>query len=121
VVALALFASVVILAALACVAFSTHVVSRQEQQHAERLQLAHLEAASRVRDIVTECFDRIQSRSLVESVEAAHIRAQKDVAIAAYKDELAKAGSARDSEPTKVRGFVNGEEKLFDMNDLETM
>lgn len=113
-VAIAAFATLLILAALGALVFTIRVMTNEFRLQAEKAELAHLASANReqmaymtavsqIHGIVESAFDHLQSKSAVEAAQVAHVRAESQVAVRNLQDELAKAKKVKAAEPVKIR------------------
>lgn len=84
-------------------------------------QIAHLEAADRVRVVIIEAMDRIQSRSLVEAVEIAALRAQNDATTGLLKDELRTKVNGAAVPNYTPRKMTATDGRTFDEHELEAL
>jgi hypothetical protein len=114
VVAIAVFASVLILAAMGLAVFVIRVMiaelreSRRQNEllqlaGSQREQMAYLASVSQIKDLVVSAFDHLQAKSAVEAAQVAHVRAESSVAVKNLQDELAKARKTAPAEPLKIR------------------
>ena len=120
------FGSIVILMALAALVFTIRIMTEENRrvlesqdvmmralsadlkESAEREQLAYMNAAAQVRGIITDAFDRLQSKTAAEAADVAHVRAQSSVAIRNLQDELAKV-KVKPPSQTKIKDALGNE------------
>jgi hypothetical protein len=117
---------VVVLGAICGVAIGALVwsVDRAHKIASESLkaqQVAHLEAAERVRSVIVEAMDRIQARTLVEAVEVANLRAQSDVNSQMLRDELNKIDKKNNGKKSESRMMHTIDGRMFDESELEAL
>jgi hypothetical protein len=76
---------------------------------------------SSLHTLANDAFDRLQSRSITEIVEAERMRAENSVAVKNLQDELARTDPRYNDPKASSRKVhdVNGRE--YDPNDLEVM
>lgn len=111
-IAVAAFASLVILGALALTGYVIHLMVRENKDANERAALMSFQSAAQVRAIVTEAFDRMQTKSAAEAAEVAYARMQSNVAVKNLQDELARRNVSQ-PKPRKVKS-LDGNEYLSD-------
>jgi biopolymer transport protein ExbB/TolQ len=113
-VAIAVFASVLILAAMGLVVYVIRTMLQELREArrqlelsnlsgSQREQMAYMTAVSQIKDLVVSAFDHLQSKSAVEAAQVAHVRAESQVAVRNLQDELAKARAKAPAERPKIR------------------
>lgn len=113
--------SLVVSIAFFAVIYTVRLSMLDAKAQADRLQLAHMDALNRIKEIMTETLDRVQSRSLVEAIEVAHLRSQNEATVNTLKDELSRGGNGHDhTAPSSKRIFHSIDGKEFREDELET-
>ena len=97
------------------------MVERQQklmQEQVTAVQMAYMDSAERTKTVMVEALDRVQARSLAETVQAGAIRDHNATTLEALKDELRRQAVKGKDEPARIFHDVNGKEYRED--ELET-